>query len=344
MDIDKVLLEQNINYESIKDFLEEYNEDNYIKILSNISRFIENDAKTVCKIIIDRSNNQVLIDRACMAIITFIQYEYNYYRDIICITSLKNINGNWIDEIIDKLLEDSIKTIKNVFEDFSDENPQNITYDIEIISRLLDKFDEKYIKNLKIEKNRVIEVCKRINHIMTINVKNILKLFYCISSEYKLNSDENSSFLDEFFKNYPSICKTFIEEEKNNNDSKEIFIKYLKEKVEQYDKEVKIKYNMEIFKPDAKRIIEYRKLQLKQNKEINEMASKKSILGNLFKSSLILYGRRYGITVITKNSKEISVGNLHEFKYEYPYPIEYLVDPVEYIKKVNLLKNLGRGK
>ena len=38
-------------------------------------------------------------------------------------------------------------------------------------------------ETLKIEKDRVIEVCKRMNYIMTINVKNILKLFYCISSE-----------------------------------------------------------------------------------------------------------------------------------------------------------------
>lgn len=343
MDIDKILLEQDINYESIKDFLEEYNEDNYYKILSKINKFPENDAKIVCKRIINNSNNEDMIDRACMEIITFIQYDYNYYKDIISITSLKNIDGTWIDEIKDKLLEDSSKTIKNVFEDFSDEMPKNISYDIKIITRLLDKYDEKHIKNLKIEKKRVIEVCKRINHIMTINVKNVLKLFYCISSEYKLNLEENSSFLDEFFTNYPSVCKTFMEKDKNY-DKKTVFIKDLKNKLEQHDKEEKIKYNMEIFKPDTKRIIEYRKFQFKQNKEINKMASKKSIIGSLFKSNTILYGRRYGLAVVTKNSKEISVGNLHELKYEYPYPIEYLVDPVEYIKKINSLKNLGRGK
>lgn len=101
---------------------------------------------------------------------------------------------------------------------------------------------------------------------------------------------------------------------------------------------------MEIFKPDTKRMIEYRKFQFKQNKEINKLASKKSIFGSLFKSNTILYGRKYGLAVATKDSKEISVGSLHEFKYEYPYPIEYLVDPVEYIEKINSLKNLGRGK
>ena len=33
MDIDKILLEQDINYEDVKDFLEEDNEDIYYKIL-----------------------------------------------------------------------------------------------------------------------------------------------------------------------------------------------------------------------------------------------------------------------------------------------------------------------
>ena len=100
---------------------------------------------------------------------------------------------------------------------------------------------------------------------------------------------------------------------------------------------------MEIFKPDTKRMIEYRKFQFKQNKEINKLASKKSIIGSLFKSNTILYGGKYGLAVATKDSKEISVEALHEFKYEYPYPVEYLIDPVEYMGKINYLKNLGRG-
>lgn len=33
MNIDKILLEQEISYDSIKDFLVEYNEENYYKIL-----------------------------------------------------------------------------------------------------------------------------------------------------------------------------------------------------------------------------------------------------------------------------------------------------------------------
>lgn len=343
MDIDKILLKQNINYEDVKNFLEEDNEEICYKILLNVSKFTESDAKIVCKKIIDISTKKEIIDKACMKIITCISYNYNYYKEIICTTSLKNVDGSWINEIKDKLLEDSNRTIKNVFQDFSIKIPQNVMYDIDIITRLLERYDEKYIKNLKIEKDTVLEVCKRINYIMTINVKNILKLFYCISNEYRLNADEIKFFLNEFFRNYPSICKIFIEENKKD-DSEIIFIKVLEDKVKKYDEEEKIKNDMEIFKPDIKRIIEYRKYQFKQNKEINKMASQKSILGNLFKSSTILYGRRYGITVIKKNSREISVGDMHEFKYKYSYPIEYLVDPVEYLEKINLLKSLGRGK
>lgn len=343
MDLDKLLLKEDISYEKVKDFISEENEDNYYKILSRISRFPENDAKIICKEIINNSNNEDIIDTVCMEIITFIQYDYDYYNEIINITSIKNIEGTWNDEIKDKLIEDSERTIVSVFGDFSKEQPENIHYDIKIITRLLDKYDEKYIKNLKIDKKKLIEVCKKTNYIMTIDVKNVLKFFYCISNEYKLNLDEISLFLNVLFANYPSVCKTFIEEDKDY-DSETIFIKYLKAKVEQHNKEEKIKYDMEILKPDTKRMIEYRKFQFKQNKEINKLASKKSIIGSLFKSNTILYGRKYGVAVATKDSKEIAVGSLHEFKYEYPYAIEYLVDPVEYIEKINSLKNLGRGK
>ena len=220
MELDKILLEQDITYEKIKEFINSEDEDNYYKILSRISRFPENDAKIICKEIINNSKNEDIIDRACMEIIMFIQYDYDYYKEIININAIKNIDGTWNDEIKDRLLDDSEKAIVSVFEDFSKELPKSIHYDIKIITRLLDKYDEKYIKNLKIDKKSLIEVCKKINYIMTINVKNVLKFFYCISNEYKLNSGEISFFLDAFFSNYPSVCKTFIEENKDYNSKR----------------------------------------------------------------------------------------------------------------------------
>ena len=48
MDIDKILQEQDINYEDVNDFLEEDYEDIYYIILSNVSKFTESDAKVVC--------------------------------------------------------------------------------------------------------------------------------------------------------------------------------------------------------------------------------------------------------------------------------------------------------
>ncbi len=49
MDLDKILLEQDITYEKVKDFISSRDKDNYYKILSRISRFPENDAKIICK-------------------------------------------------------------------------------------------------------------------------------------------------------------------------------------------------------------------------------------------------------------------------------------------------------
>ena len=41
MNIDEVLSDQDNNYESIKDILENYDEDNYYKILFSINKFKE---------------------------------------------------------------------------------------------------------------------------------------------------------------------------------------------------------------------------------------------------------------------------------------------------------------
>ena len=196
MNIDEVLSNQDNNYESIKDILENYDEDNYYKILFSINKFKEQDMKKICKKIIINSNNENLVEKACMQIVTFIQYEYEYYKEIIEIISLKKFNGMWINEIKDKLIEDRYKTIVDIFEDFGKKTPQNILYDIEIITRLLDKYNEKYIRELKIKKNKIIESCKRINYITTINVKEMLKMFYYFSAEYRLTLEEIKSFLD----------------------------------------------------------------------------------------------------------------------------------------------------
>lgn len=343
MNIDEVLSNQDNNYESIKDILENYDEDNYYKILFSINKFKEQDMKKICKKIIINSNNENLVEKACMQIVTFIQYEYEYYKEIIEIISLKKFNGMWINEIKDKLIEDRYKTIVDIFEDFGKKTPQNILYDIEIITRLLDKYNEKYFRELKIKKNKIIESCKRINYITTINVKEMLKMFYYFSAEYRLTLEEIKSFLDIFLKNYPSVCNQFLEKkEKYDNDTD--FIKYLQNKMEQYNKEENIKYDMEIFKPDTRRIIEYRKMQLKQNKKMNKEVSKYSFLADIFKSNTILYGRKYGIAVATKDSKKVSIDKLHEYKYEYPLPLEYILDPVEYLIKINELKSLGKGE
>ena len=55
MNIDEILSNQDNNYESIKDILENYDEDNYYKILFSINKFKEQDMKIICKKIIINS-------------------------------------------------------------------------------------------------------------------------------------------------------------------------------------------------------------------------------------------------------------------------------------------------
>ena len=343
MDIDKILSKSNISYESIKTVLENYNEENYNKILININQFNKDDKKIICKEIISNTKSKDTIERVCLEIITFIEFDFEYYKEIVRIISLKKLNGIECDEIIDNLIESDVRTIIDVLEDFGKDIPQNVIYDIRIIIRLLEKYNEKYFKELKLEKSKVIEICNRVNYITIMNVENILKMYYYFTINYELTLEECKSFLFTFFVNYPGVCKQFLKK-KENYDGNTDFINYLQSKIQQYDKEENIKNQMKIFKPDSKRMIEYRKMQLKLNKKMNEEARKYSFLANSFKTNTILYGRRYGMAVATKNSRQVTIGKLQEFRYEYPLPLEYVLDPVEYIRKVNKLYTLGKEK
>lgn len=338
--IEELLLEENLSFEDIKIFIEEKNKENYYKILHRINVFNEDSQKKICKEIIKRADNENIVDRACMEIITFIKYDYDYYKEIIEEVAEKEYHSTWIDVIKDKLIEDNANIIQHVFEDFSREIPSNIHFDIEIINSILNKYEKKHIENLNIGREQAIVVCSRLNCIMTINLINVLNIYYEFDNKFKFSELEIGKFLEKFFFDFPYICKKFIE--KNSYDENLNIIKYIKNRLKRFDKEEKMKFNMKIFHPDVRRLNQFRKYQLEQNKEINKNARKHSVILNLCKPNTILYGKRYGITITTKEEKKVSIGNMQQLKYEYPYPLSYIMDPVEYMIRINSLKILGK--
>lgn len=339
--IDSVLNKDDLNFNEIEEFLEKFDEINCYKILNRINKFGEYDRKKVCEEIIKKSKNENIIDRACMEIITFIEYEYEYYRKIIDSISTLNYQSTWINEMKNKLIEDSPKTMQLVFEDFSSDKPNNIDFDIEMINRLLNIYDEKYIELINLNREQIVVSCIRLNNIMSFSIMNILNLFVFFDNKVKFSEDETKRIIKKFFFDFPYTCKRFIEEN-INYDNNSVFIKYLKEKIKKFDEEEKIKYSMKIFKPDVKRVNSFRKYQLEQNKEIKKKAQKYSVVLDLCKTSTVLYGRKYGMAVTTKDAQRISIVNMQEFKYECPYPLSYIIDPVEYTFRINSLKVLGK--
>lgn len=49
-----------------------------------------------------------------MYIVSYIEYEYNYYKNVLIIISNKQMHGTWISEIERRLLEDNPRTIQEV--------------------------------------------------------------------------------------------------------------------------------------------------------------------------------------------------------------------------------------
>lgn len=342
-ELDNLLKHDNIDYKSIESYITNNdNDDILFKIIHNIVKFNNQSQKQICENIIANTANKDLIKTTCNEISIFIPFDYDYYKKIIKLIISKNINENVIEKLEIDVLRNSKLALQEVFEDFSLEFPNDIDYDLSILQCLLHNYEEYSInlKNIAITKNQILEICKRLNYILTIEVSKILDLYFHFSNRFNFTEQELNIFLDKFIFNFPSTCKNFINNRNGQNDT--LFMTYLKRKMESYDKDNKLKNNLKIYNPDIQRLNEYQKYLIMQNNEINDKSREMSVLWKLCKSNTILYGKRYGMTVKHKDGDEVSIGNMHEFSYEYPLPLEYLIDPITYMEKVNEIKHLGK--
>lgn len=343
--LESLLRQVNIDYKSIESYINGNDENALFKIIHNIMRFSDISKKQICENILVNTSNKALIEATCNEISIFIPFDYDYYKNIIKLIMPKNVKESIIETLEEDILQNSPLALQDVFQDFSLESPDDIDYDLSMIQCFLHNYKEYSInlKKITVTKNQILKICGRLNYILTIEVSKILDLYFYFSNIFNFNEKELNIFLDKFIYNFPSTCKKFINR-KNGQTDGTLFMTYLKKKIEENDKENKLKNNLKIYNPDAQRLNEYQKYLIMQNNEINDKSHEMSVLWKFCKSNTILYGNRYGMTVKHKDSEEVSIGNMHEFLYEYPLPLEYLIDPITYMEKVNELKHLGKGE
>lgn len=342
-ELENLLKQDNIDYEYIKNYINSNDENILFKIIHNIVKFSDTSQKQICEKIIVNTTNKDLIETTCNEISIFIPFDYDYYKKIIELIISKNIKESIVEELEKDILQNSSLALQDVFQDFSLECPKEIDYDLSMIQCFLHNYKE-YSMNLKkitITKNQILKICIRLNYILTIEVSKILDLYFYFSNFFNFNEQELNVFLDKFIFNFPSTCKKFINRKNGQNDDT-LFMTYLKRKIEENDKDNRLKNNLKIYNLDVQRLYEYQKYLIMQNNEINDKSHGMSVFWKLCKSNTILYGNRYGMTVKHKDSEEVSVSSMHKFSYEYPLPLEYLIDPIMYMEKVNELKNLGK--
>lgn len=338
LEVQNILKNDNLDYNNIDKYLKDGHDEILNELLNNINKFNLESKKILLNQIIIKTANKDIIESACMRIISYIKYEYSYYKNILKVIANKQIHGTWISEIKRRLLEDNPKTMYEVFEDFSFEKPLDINYDLMIINKFLEQYDEKkYLEKVIVSSEQAISICRKLNYILTINTKNILRFYCYIINTYNLTENQFKQFMDTFFFNFPYVCKEFVLN--NNLDDKCLIRKYLDSKINDFDSENEVKFNMSIFKPNIQRVKEYRRYQANQSKEINKQAQEMSILRKLCKTNTILYSNRYGMIVNGINGEQLSESSMNTISYEYPYPLEYLLDPLEYMYNVhNVLK------
>ena len=340
-DLENILKNKNVHYDYVKNFLNTEDENILFKILHNIIKFDDDSKKKICETIIVNTDNKSLIETACREISTFIPFDYDYYKKILKITISKKIEGRWISEFINNILENSIIVLQEVFQDFSLDKPTDIDYDLSILQEFLHEYDKYFtnINKITISKEQALLICKRLNYILSIELKAILKLYFQFFTIFKFNQEDLDVFLKKFSFNYPSICKQFI---KNEDMNTSLFVDYLKKKNSIYDSDNSLKDSLSIFKPNFQRLSEYQRYQIIQSNEINEQSRGMSIFFDFCKPSTILYSNRYGMIAKHKNVEEVFIGDMHEFSYSYPLPLEYIIDPINYMDKVNEICLLGK--
>ena len=343
LEIKNTLKNDNLDYNDIDKYLKDCDDIILNELLNNIVKFNLESKKILLNNIIIKSSNKNIVDRSCMYIVTYIEYEYNYYKNVLIIISNKQMHGTWISEIEKRLLEDNPRTIQEVFDDFYLEKPLNINYDLMLINKFLENYDEKkYLEQVNFSSEQAICICRKLNYILTINSKNILKFYYYIINRLNLNEIQFKQFIDIFFFNFPYVCKNFILN--NDLDTKCLIKNYMDDKIKKFDLENEIKFNMSIFKPNIQRSKEFRRYQANQNKEINKQANEMSILRDIVQTNTILYSNKYGMIVKDKNGEHLSESSMNTISYEYPYPLEYLLDPLEYMSKVYDVIKIGEEK
>ena len=342
-ELEKLLKQNNLDYAIIENYINDNNENILFKIIHNITKFTDTSKKQIFENIIVNTNNKDLIETTCSKIAMFIPFDYDYYKKIIKLIISKNIKESIVEELERNILKKSSAALQDVFQDFSLEYPNNIDYDLSIIQCFLHNYIE-YSNNLEkvtINKNQTLQIFKRLNYILTIEVNKILDLFFYFNNIFNFDEEDLKIFLDTFIFNFPSICKEFINK-KNEQNNDTLFMIYLKRKIETNDKDNNLKNKLKIYNYDVQRLNEYQKYLVMQNNEINDKSHEMSVFWKLCKSNTILYGNRYGMTVKHKGGEEVTVSSMHEFSYEYSLPLEYIIDPITYMEKINKLKQLGK--
>lgn len=338
--LDKILEADKLSYEKVKDYIDFDDKLALVKIINKLHNFDEISRKRICLEIITNTKDIKIIDNACQEIITFIDFDYEYYKEIARIIANKNISGEtWIDSLIKHLLKD-IRTLQDVFEDFSRDIPLNSKYDSYAFTIFLEKYNEQSLDNITIKKENIILICKRIMYVFSIHTKRILDFYMYYDKKFNFNMEELSHFIYSYIFNYTPICEDFLS---RHTDYNSLMIDIIKSEVKRIREEEKIKYGMTIFNVPEARLLKYVNRRLKQSTQISNMAKEKSVFFSLCRSNTILYGRKYGMTVKCKNKREVSINEMYEHKIEYSLPYEYSIDAVEYNYKINHIEDVKRG-
>ena len=321
----------NVTFEDLNKYLSSNSKEIYETIIRNISRIEEKSKKKVIKSIAKTCEDDTIIDQICIATTCNIKYNYLFYKTILKIVCEKGVKESvWVEYLLKRIIEKSNKLIFECIDDFSKDKPKNVNLDMLVIKHILDYYDCKYYSNIAIEKEKIIIYCYKLNYIVTLNIANIIKTYNCLDRIYSFNEKDLKMFLDVFIYNYPEIAEKYYNGEEKEDS---VFWKYIEILVKKYEHEKNVKEELTIFSTPVERKRVYYRRNIEISLMINKLAREKSVFLNMLNTNHILYGKKYGSTVVVKDREKIDIGKMSKIEYSYPFATEYIEDPLAYNNK-----------
>lgn len=236
-----------------------------------------------------------------------------------------------LEQVCSELIKNQGYILKYVFDAIVNGYQYKFAFAIQLYKKVLDiSKAETYFENNNYSEDQYIDILKAVLY-FTIEPKKICFLAFAMLVNMRTTERYYEVCQKEIYKNYPGTIidmanKFRLKDNLNQKKIAEMLIACN----DTHLQAIENVYADKDFRPSLERTYIYRRAQREQNKRMNEEVNKHSIVGQLFSSRKMKFGKRYAYVQNTgKENFSYQVSNYGEHKFELELPKQYVKNPLE---------------